>query len=173
MASTLELTPLQILDYINNPDGIRPGHPYWNDKTLPADQLVYSFKNRNYQVDYQLDPDVLADDASAITTDNLFDAGILLCTPTAARTKSIPTLAAFSSAILAKTGTAAQVDDSFEFSVINLAAATHIITLSVPAGVTAEGALTIDPVRSGLFRYRITDISAGGSITGDLYRIAG
>tara|TARA_B100001059_G_C17772951_1_gene549537 strand:- start:290 stop:796 length:507 start_codon:yes stop_codon:yes gene_type:complete len=168
MASKQALTQAQVDSYINVPEGIRPSHPYWNEKTLPADRLVYSFVNRNEQMDYQLDHDVLADDASAITIDNIFDAGILLCTPTAARSKAVPSAADFAAGVTSKYVTY-QLDDSFDFTVINLTAATNAITLVPPAGLTAEGSMVIDAATSGTFRMRITN--AAGT-TGDIYRIA-
>ena len=168
MASKQALTQAQVDSFINTPEGIRPGHPYWNDKTLPADRLVYSFVNRNKQMDYQLGNDVLADDASAITINNIFDSGILLCTPTAARSKATPSASDFASGVTSKY-TTYQLDDSFDFTVINKALETFAITLVPPAGLTAEGSMVIDALTSATFRMRVTN-AAG--FNGDIYRIA-
>lgn len=167
MASKQALTQAQVDSYINVPEGIRPSHPYWNEKTLPADRLVYSFVNRNEQMDYQLDHDVLADDASAITVDNIFDAGILLCTPTSPVSKAVPSPADFAAGITSKYVTY-QLDDSFDFTIINLNA-TNAITITTPAGLTAEGGMTVAGATSATFRMRVTN--AAGT-TGDIYRIA-
>jgi hypothetical protein len=168
MASKQALTQAQVDGFINTPQGIRPSHPYWNEKTLPADRLVYSFVNRNEQMDFQLDHDVLADDASAITIDNIFDAGILLCTPTAARSKATPSPGQFSAGITSKYVTF-QLDDSYDFTVINLTAATNAITIVPASGVTAEGNMIVDANTSGTFRMRVTN--AAGSAA-EIYRIA-
>lgn len=167
MASKQALTQAQVDGFINTPQGIRPSHPYWNEKTLPADRLAYSFVNRNEQMDYQLDHDVLADDTSAITIDNIFDAGILLCTPTAARSKAVPSAADFAAGITSKYVTY-QLDDSFDFTIINLNA-TNAITIVPPAGLTAEGMMVVAGATSATFRMRVTN--AAGT-TGDIYRIA-
>ena len=90
-------------------------------------------------------------------------------TPTAARSKAVPSAADFAAGITSK-----YVTYQLEMIVsilpfINLTAATNAITLTTPAGLTAEGSMVIDAASSGTFRMRVSN--AAGT-TGDIYRIA-
>ena len=103
----------------------------------------------------------LADDNDAITNANLIG-GMLTITPTGNRTKQLPTGTNLTSAFSFET--------TYQFadvSIINLASATHKLTLSSAADTTSVGSLDILAATSGLFRF----VNQGSnSIT--VYRIA-
>lgn len=76
--------------------------------------------------------------------------GIVSATPTAARNIQAPTAA---SIIALANGYA--VGDTFEFTLINLAAATHVLTLTVNTGLTIVGSASVSAASSGTFLARI------------------
>ena len=93
----------------------------------------------------------VADGASmAITAAEFFTDGVVSATPTAARNIQAPTAAAIIA--LAK-GYA--VGDSFEFTLINLAAATHALTLTVNTGLTIVGSAAVSAASSGTWLVRV------------------
>ena len=104
-----------------------------------------------------------ADSTAAVTGANIF-AGIIQCTPGAARAKATDTAAN----IISACGLTAD-NDSHDFAFINLATtASYIVTLSAGANVTLVGAMTIDPYVAGedtsgsaMFRFRRTSATAG------------
>ena len=93
----------------------------------------------------------IADGGSmAITAAQLLN-GIVTATPTAARGLAAPTAASLIAAVTPATATGI----GFEFTVINLASATHVLTLGVATGTTIVGLDTIQPATSATFVARI------------------
>lgn len=96
-----------------------------------------------------------ADGASmSITAAEFYTDGIMSATPTAARNIQAPT--ATDIIALAK-GYA--VGDTFEFTLINLAAATHALTLTVNTGLTIVGSAAVSAASSGTWLVRIASSS--------------
>jgi len=88
--------------------------------------------------------------------------GLLVCTPTAARAKTIPT------GTLTCAGLPGYVvGDTFEVSFTNLAAATHALTVTAGTGATIVGSATVAAATSALFRVRV---SAANTVV--WYRVA-
>lgn len=93
----------------------------------------------------------ITDGASmAITAAQLLN-GIVTATPTAARGLAAPAAADIIAAVTPATATGT----GFEFTVINLAAATHALTLGVATGTTLVGSVTIAAATSATFVARI------------------
>jgi hypothetical protein len=93
----------------------------------------------------------IADGGSmAITAAQLLN-GIVTATPTAARGLAAPTAESLIAAVTPATATGL----GFEFTVINLASATHVLTLGVATGTTIVGLDTIQPATSATFVARI------------------
>lgn len=88
--------------------------------------------------------------AMAFTAANLLS-GIVTATPTEARDLQAPTAAALIEAVDAQTETGL----GFEFTVINLAGATHALTLTVNTGTTLVGSVTIAAASSATFVARL------------------
>lgn len=98
----------------------------------------------------------IADGASmAFTATNLL-AGIVTATPTEARDLQAPTAAAIIEAVDADTETGL----GFEFTVINLAGATHALTLTDNTGTTLIGSVTIAAASSATFVARLASTTA-------------
>ena len=77
--------------------------------------------------------------------------GLLVCTPTAARAKTIPTGTLTCAALAGyKTG------DTFEVSFTNLTGATHALTVTAATGATIVGSATVSAATSALFRVRVS-----------------
>lgn len=91
----------------------------------------------------------------AFTAANLLS-GIITATPTQARDLQAPTAEAIIEAVDADTETGL----GFEFTVINLAGATHALTLTVNTGTTIVGSATIGAATSATFVARIASASA-------------
>ena len=94
------------------------------------------------------------DGTTAVSAANILT-GIVECTPTAARSKSTDTASNLVTSLKLETN-----GDSFDFSFINLAAATHAVTLSGGTGVTLVGNGVIDAATSARFRVRRTAVDA-------------
>lgn len=82
--------------------------------------------------------------------------GIIVATPTEARNIQAPTAALLIEAVDADTETGL----GFEFTVINLAADTHALTLTVNTGTTIVGSATIAAATSATFVARLASTSA-------------
>jgi hypothetical protein len=96
----------------------------------------------------------IADGASMIfTATNLLES-IITATPTAARNLQAPLAADI---IAAVDSDAPGI--GFEFTIINLASATHVLTLTVNTGTTIVGLATIQPATSATFIARIAGAS--------------
>jgi hypothetical protein len=98
----------------------------------------------------------IADGASmAFTAANLLS-GIVTATPTEARNLQAPTASALITAVDADTETGL----GFEFTIINLASATHALTLTVNTGTTLVGSVTIAAASSATFVARLAATDA-------------
>jgi hypothetical protein len=82
--------------------------------------------------------------------------GIITATPTAARDLQAPTASALITAVDADTETGL----GFEFTVINLASSTHVLTLTVNTGTTIVGLATVQPATSATFVARLAATDA-------------
>lgn len=98
----------------------------------------------------------IADGASMTFTAANLLTGIITATPTEARDLQAPTAAALITAVDADTETGL----GFEFTVINLASATHALTLTVNTGTTLVGSVTIAAASSATFVARLASDSA-------------
>lgn len=98
----------------------------------------------------------IADGASMIFTAANLLAGIVTATPTAARNIQAPTAATIIAAVDADTETGL----GFDFTIINLAAATHALTLTVNTGTTLVGSVAIAAASSASFVARLDSTSA-------------
>lgn len=86
------------------------------------------------------------DAAQTLTAAELLESKLFTCTPTAARTFTTATAAQLLAALTDEaTGT------SFEFTIVNLAGATHAITLAGGTDVTIVGSATVAAATSGTF----------------------
>jgi hypothetical protein len=86
------------------------------------------------------------DAAQTLTASELLESKLFTCTPTAARTFTTATAAQIVAALTDEsTGT------SFEFTIVNLAGATHAITLAGGTDVTITGSATVAAATSGTF----------------------
>jgi hypothetical protein len=91
----------------------------------------------------------------AITAAQLVTDGIVSATPTQARNIQAPT-AADILALLPNY----KVGDSFEFSLINLAASSYALTLTVNTGLTIVGSAAVSAASSGTFMVRVASSTA-------------
>jgi hypothetical protein len=86
------------------------------------------------------------DAAQTLSASELLESKLFTCTPTAARTFTTATAAQIVAALVDEaTGT------SFEFTIVNKAAATHAITLAGGTDVTIVGAAAVSAATSGTF----------------------
>lgn len=86
------------------------------------------------------------DGAQTLTAAELLDSKLFTCTPSAARTFTTSTAALIVAALVDEsTGT------SFEFTIVNKAAATHAITLAGGTDVSIVGSATVAAATSGTF----------------------
>lgn len=81
--------------------------------------------------------------------------GIVSATPTQARNIQAPTAAAIVALLPAY-----KVGDTFEVTIINLAASTYALTLTVNTGTTIVGSATISAASSGTFMVRVASSTA-------------
>jgi hypothetical protein len=98
----------------------------------------------------------IADSASMTFTAANLLSGIVTATPTEARNLQAPTADALITAVDADTETGL----GFEFTIINLAGATHALTLTVNTGTTLVGSVTIAAASSATFVARLASTSA-------------
>ena len=98
----------------------------------------------------------IEDGASMVFTAANLLSGIVTATPTEARDLQAPTAATIVAAVDAATSTGL----GFEFTVINLAGATHALTLTVNTGTTIVGSVTIAAASSATFVARIASGTA-------------
>ena len=98
----------------------------------------------------------IADGASMTFTASNLLSGIVTATPTEARNIQAPTAAALVEAVDAGTDTGL----GFEFTIINLAGATHALTLTANTGTTLVGSVTIAAASSATFVARIASSTA-------------
>jgi hypothetical protein len=98
----------------------------------------------------------IADGASMTFTAANLLSGIVTATPTEARNLQAPTASALITAVDADTETGL----GFEFTVINLASSTHVLTLTVNTGTTIVGLATVQPATSATFVARLAATDA-------------
>jgi hypothetical protein len=98
----------------------------------------------------------IADGASMTFTAANLLSGIVTATPTEARDIQAPTASALITAVDADTETGL----GFEFTIINLASATHALTLTVNTGTTLIGSVTIAAASSATFVARLAATDA-------------
>ncbi len=111
------------------------------------------------------------DDASATLTLDQLKSGLLVMTPTSARSLTTPTASAITAFLK-------NVGDSFEFTVINLGADTNHITLVGGSNVTTVGFMVVrdndataaSDTGSARFRVRATNVSSGTEAV-SMYRV--
>lgn len=87
-----------------------------------------------------------ADAARTLTAAELLESKMFVQTPTAARTLTTATAAQIVAALVDEVA-----GTSFEFTVVNLAGATHAITLAGGTNVTVVGSATVAAATSGTF----------------------
>ena len=100
-------------------------------------------------------PVSVTDAARVATSAELVVSKLFTQTPTAARTFTTPT-----AAVLIAYLTDEVVGSSFEFTIVNLAAATHAITVTADTGVTIVGLAAVAANTSGTFIGVVTSTSA-------------
>ena len=94
----------------------------------------------------------LTDAAETMTAAQVVtNGGLLVCTPTATRAKTIPTGTLTCAAL---SGYA--VGDTFEVNLINLTAATHALTVTAATGATIVGSATVSAATSATFSVRVS-----------------
>ena len=98
----------------------------------------------------------IADGASMTFTAANLLSGIVTATPTEARNIQAPTASELITAVDADTETGL----GFEFTIINLAGATHALTLTVNTGTTLVGSVTIAAASSATFVARLAATDA-------------
>ena len=91
-------------------------------------------------------PVTVTDAARTLTAAEVTGSKLFTCTPTAGRAFTTPTAAELIAVVADEV-----VGTSFEFTIVNLAAATHAITLTAGTGVTIVGVATVAAVTSGTF----------------------
>jgi hypothetical protein len=100
-------------------------------------------------------PVALTDAAATLTAAQLADSKLFTITPTAARNLTTATAAQ----ILAHLADEA-VGTSFEFTIVNLAAETHAVTLVGGTTVTVSGSAVVSAASSGTFVAVVASASA-------------
>jgi hypothetical protein len=94
----------------------------------------------------------MTDAAETMTaTQVVTQGGLFVCTPTAARAKTIPTGTLTCAAL---SGYA--VGDTFDVSVTNLTGATHALTVTAATGATIVGSATVSAATSALYKVRVS-----------------
>jgi hypothetical protein len=132
------------------------GNAYVGALVVNSDLQVQDDTYINGHLGVDISVNNIADGASmAFTAANLL-AGIVTATPTTGRTLSAPAAADLIAAVTPITPTGV----GFEFVVINLASATHALTLGTATGTTIVGSATIAAASSATFVARIASSSA-------------
>tara|TARA_R110002012_G_scaffold320487_2_gene544242 strand:+ start:741 stop:1196 length:456 start_codon:yes stop_codon:yes gene_type:complete len=124
----------------------RPGHEYWNSRTLDSKDFLYSYvaKNKPMQM---MEPVTIAD-ADGVIGSSLWLAEYGSCAN--ANTNTLTTDTAPN--LIANLGFTVD-SDSFDV-VINNGSAANVLTIAAGSGVTAVGNLVIPVSRSRRFRLR-------------------
>lgn len=86
------------------------------------------------------------DAAQTLSASELLESKLITCTPTAARNFTTATAAQIVAALTDET-----TGTSFEFTIVNLAASTHAITVVGGTNVTIVGAAVVSAATSGTF----------------------
>jgi hypothetical protein len=94
----------------------------------------------------------LTDTAETLTaTQVVTNGGLLVGTPTASRAKTIPTGTLTCAALKGY-----KVGDTFDVAVINLASATHALTITAGTDATIVGSATVAAATSAVFKVRVS-----------------
>jgi len=105
----------------------------------------------------------LTDAAETMTAAQVVtNGGLLVCTPTATRAKTIPTGTLTCAALKGYA-----VSDTFDVTFTNLTAATHALTITAATGATLVGSATVAAATSATFKVRV---SAANTVV--WYRVA-
>jgi|TARA_B100000768_G_scaffold170035_1_gene176077 hypothetical protein len=113
----------------------RPGHQYWNSRTLDAYDFVYSFVSKYLPIK-NMTPNVISDADNVIGAIQ-WTAGYASCVNANTNTLTTDTAAN----LIADLGFTKD-NDSFETVIANLSGA-NALTLAAGVGVTSYGSLTI------------------------------
>ena len=124
--------------------------------TVNADLQVQDDTYINGHLGVDVSVTNIADGASMAFVAADLLAGIITATPTQARGLAAPTAATIIAAVNPATATGI----GLEFTVINLASATHALTLGTATGTTIVGSATIAAASSATFVARIASDSA-------------
>lgn len=132
------------------------GNAYVGALVVNSDLQVQDDTYINGHLGVDISANDITDGASMTFTAANLLAGIVTATPTTARNLQAPTAATIIAAVTPITSTGV----GFEFTVINLAASTHALTLTVNTGTTIVGSATIAAASSATFVARIASSSA-------------
>lgn len=132
------------------------GNAYVGALAVNSDLQVQDDTYINGHLGVDISANDITDGASMTFTAANLLAGIVTATPTTARNLQAPTAATIIAAVTPITPTGV----GFEFTVINLAASTHALTLTVNTGTTIVGSATIAAASSATFVARIASSSA-------------
>ena len=132
------------------------GNAYVGALAVNSDLQVQDDTYINGHLGVDISANDITDGASMTFTAANLLAGIVTATPTTARNLQAPTAATIIAAVTPIT----QTGVGFEFTVINLAASTHALTLTVNTGTTIVGSATIAAASSATFVARIASSSA-------------
>lgn len=132
------------------------GNAYVGALAVNSDLQVQDDTYINGHLGVDISANDITDGASMTFTAANLLAGIVTATPTTARNLQAPTAATIIAAVTPITSTGV----GFEFTVINLAASTHALTLTVNTGTTIVGSATIAAASSATFVARIASSSA-------------
>ena len=113
----------------------RPGHAYWNSRTLDAKDFIYSFVSKYLPI-YEADKVEINDSAGQFITPAMFAAGYVFSANTGTQTYTITAAANLISTYLTRD------DDSLECILVNQSGA-NAITLAPGSGITIYGNLTV------------------------------
>jgi hypothetical protein len=97
----------------------------------------------------------LTDAAATLTSTQIISSRLFKITPTAARALTTGTAAE-----ILTTMTGEGVGSTFEFTIVNLAAATHAVTLTAGTGVTLVGVAAVSALTSATFMGRVDSTTA-------------
>jgi hypothetical protein len=97
----------------------------------------------------------LTDAAATLTSTQIISSRLFKITPAAARALTTATAAE-----ILTTMTSEGVGSTFEFTIVNLAAATHAVTLTAGTGVTLVGVAAVSALTSATFMGRVDSTTA-------------
>tara|TARA_R110000822_G_scaffold24983_2_gene75840 strand:- start:397 stop:858 length:462 start_codon:yes stop_codon:yes gene_type:complete len=134
-------------DWLSNYLVDRPGHLYWNSRTLDTYDFAYSFVSKHLPLQSQ-NPGIAGDEALGLSGAEILR-GYISMTPTAARAVTIGTAAT----VITDLGFV-ETGDSFDLVIANRAVATHAMTLTAGTGSTIYGNAVVAADTARKFRFR-------------------